>query len=82
MRLEEKCDDEGKGGCLPDCSGPEVNYSCTNVNNDTPSVCINTAPAPICGNGILEGNEKCDDGGKGGCKSDCSDEAIGYTCSN
>jgi len=34
----------------------------------------------ICGNGRIDGDEKCDDGGLGGCLKDCSGEARGYNC--
>jgi hypothetical protein len=34
----------------------------------------------FCGNGFMMGDEKCDDGGKGGCTSDCKDVSPGWTC--
>ena len=35
----EVCDDGNLGGCLPDCSGVQTNYTCTSGSPSTPSVC-------------------------------------------
>ena len=71
IKGNEVCDDGGKGGCKLDCSGSAEGFKCTNDNSNTPaSTCT-----PICGDGIINGNEKCDDGvegSKSGCLPDCS----------
>jgi hypothetical protein len=36
---------------------------------------------PLCGDGKVVGNETCDDGGKGGCKRDCSGGNQNFICS-
>ena len=59
------CDAGALPGCLSNCLGVSIGYSCISVNS--PSIC-----SPICGDGIVVGIEKCDDGNKGGCLSDCS----------
>ena len=74
------------GGCLPDCSGPSNNFSCSQGSPSSPSVCVcltgyslnNSLCLPKCGDSMVIGDEKCDDGLKGSCKSDCSGSNDGY----
>jgi len=33
-----------------------------------------------CGDGYLQGNETCDDGGLGGCTSNCNGPNYGFDC--
>ena len=81
----ETCDD---GNSMPGdgCSGTcqiEPNYVCEFPDPMTVpphQVCVSTV---ICGDGVVEGDEACDDGtttGLGGCSSDCSLVEPGYTC--
>jgi cysteine-rich repeat protein len=79
----EECDDgntKNNDGCsYPTCK-VEAGYTCGTVNvpDGLKSVCY------LCGNGKVEGSEKCDDGGKNngdGCSSTCTIEP-GYICSN
>ncbi len=40
-------------------------------------------PAPVCGDGVVQGEEECDDGntkGGDGCAADCLSIRIGFTC--
>jgi cysteine-rich repeat protein len=51
----EECDDENENsndGCFP-CV-PEEGWSC---DEEEPSVCVT-----VCGDGIVKGEEECDDG--------------------
>ena len=85
----ELCDDGSLGGCLPDCSGANANFSCSGGSPTTPSVCVcsvgfsasGTLCLPTCGDGKMVGNEGCDDGNLGGCLSDCSGANVNFTCS-
>ncbi len=75
------CDDGGTsngGGCSADCQ-LELGVACTsNAQCDT-SVCDTPGSdtceaANVCGNGVVDGTDFCDDGGTsngGGCSSDC-----------
>ena len=47
----EACDDGPALPCLNDCSGPSIGFLCKD------NVCN-----PICGDGKVLGNEKCDAG--------------------
>ena len=61
-------------GCSSKCK-LETGYSCPNVG--TP--CIQN----VCGNGLKESSEACDDGSKNdgkGCTSDCSGVISGWNC--
>lgn len=61
----ESCDDHNQtnnDGCNAFC-GIESGFSCTG----NPSVCIHT---PVCGDGVIEGNEQCDGGSS--CTSSCT----------
>lgn len=53
----------------------ELGWDCTSE----PSVCL-----PICKDGILKGQETCDDGllTNSGCKDDCSGILDGYVCTS
>jgi hypothetical protein len=76
----EVCDDGGLGGCLSDCKGSKANFTCIGGNATSPSICscnlgyqLNGSKClPICGDGIVIGDEKCDDKLEKGCKEDCS----------
>jgi fibro-slime domain-containing protein len=79
----EACDDgttSGTGGCSADCTTVEPGYTCPNVGgNGGPCT---KAPANRCGDGVVAGNELCDDGNTtsgDGCSSTCAVES-GYTC--
>jgi hypothetical protein len=70
--MNEACDDGGKGGCLPDCSGMNLNYSCTGGNLTSPSLCVclpgysflsDKTCKVQCGDGLVAPVEKCDDKG-------------------
>jgi large repetitive protein len=43
----------------------------------TSNVCM-----PICGNGVIDVTETCDDGGQGGCLSNCTGVKAGYMCTS
>lgn len=62
--LGELCDDgntKTRDGCFSTCK-PEDGWSCTGQ----PSVCVQTQiQQQVCGNGIKEGTEQCDDGNTG-----------------
>ena len=82
----ETCDDAAHGGCLPDCSGSNVGYSCSGGSSTTPSVCVclpGYSGSPCithCGDGLVAGTEVCDDGGLGGCLPDCSGITTNFSC--
>lgn len=71
----EQCDDGnsvGNDGCSSSCQ-VENSYTC----NGEPSVCVSTVviPTTMCGNGVIEAGEGCDDGGVtdlDGCSSSCA----------
>ena len=82
---DEKCDDGNTAsgdGCSADCSAVEEGYECP----PSGGACTKANPAPKeaeCGNGSLEGDEKCDDGNTAsgdGCSADCSAVEEGYEC--
>lgn len=86
----EECDDSNQDdgdGCNSTCH-LESGYTCYIPNVNTQNVCIDgtlsfLTQIVVCGNGINEGNEKCDCGGdlvSCGCKSDCSQFLVGYYC--
>jgi fibro-slime domain-containing protein len=79
----EACDDGNtvpNDGCSADCSTVEPGYTCPKANgNGGPCV---KAPVNTCGDGIVAGNEECDDGNttsNDGCSSTCAVEP-GFTC--
>jgi len=86
----EVCDDGVLVGCLGDCSGPRANFTCTPGSSSSPSVCSCNAGfhvsgsvcLPTCGDGLVVGNEVCDDTAQGGCLSDCSAAHSNYTCTS
>ena len=69
----EVCDDGGKGGCLPNCSGSSPGYSC--VLSGLTSVC-----SVVCGDGLVIPPETCDDNGYGGCNSTCNGMNDDFIC--
>jgi fibro-slime domain-containing protein len=79
----EACDDgntAGGDGCTADCSMVEAGYTCPNVGGSGGPCSL--VPVPMCGDGVLAGNEQCDDGNTAsndGCSASCAVEA-GYTC--
>ncbi len=64
----------------------------TSMSYICPGICNNGAcvpvinPAPVCGNGIVDSTEQCDDGNKisgDGCSSDCQKEVVApVTCTD
>ncbi|HEY4103084.1 MAG TPA: DUF4215 domain-containing protein, partial [Polyangiaceae bacterium] len=78
----ETCDDGNfisADGCSTLCK-LEPNYTCATVGQ--PCVFTPPPPPPICGNGVIQGTETCDDGnanGGDGCSSSCKLEA-GWRC--
>ena len=89
VQAGEICDDGNFGGCLPNCSNSNTNFTCTGGSVSTASACTclpgfiltNHLCLPICGDGKVVGNEMCDDGLAGGCMNDCSGPNLNYTCS-
>jgi len=80
----EACDDGNTvagDGCSADCSTVEPGYTCPKGAKNTGGPCTK-APAKVCGNGIIEAGEGCDDGNTvsgDGCSSTCVPEA-GWNC--
>ena len=78
----EQCDDGNTmsgDGCSSTCQ-VEPGYVCPN-HNGVGGACVKL-PAPVCGDGMLEGTEQCDDGNTtsgDGCSSTCQLEP-GFTC--
>lgn len=78
----ESCDDmnvTAGDGCDADCKA-EAGWMCSQPGNDPsqPSMCVTT-----CGDGIVAGEEPCDDGDTNdtnGCNMDCSAVTPGWTC--
>ncbi len=74
----EACDDgntTGGDGCSADCTILEPGYTCPNVTGSG-GPCV-LAPANVCGDGVVAGNEQCDDGNTDsgdGCSSTCAVE--------
>lgn len=68
-------------GCVP-TEEPEAPPTVIIVDDDEAEV---TPPEPVCGNGVVEGDEVCDDGVNdgmaGSCLADCSGEGVS-TCGN
>ena len=66
------CDDGNKNngdGCLGDCSAVEEGWTCTENAVTHKSEC-----SPICGDGLILGDEVCDDNNTNdgdGCSADC-----------
>ncbi|OQR83299.1 hypothetical protein ACHHYP_14866 [Achlya hypogyna] len=68
----------GTAGCSATCQ-PVPGFQCTTPASGGPSTC---ARATACGDGIVSGNEQCDDGNNvsgDGCSFRCRTEAL-YTC--
>lgn len=79
----EVCDDGNTNsgdGCSADCSAIEEGYQC--LFPGVACLKIDTYQ-PMCGDGILNDNEACDDGNTkdgDGCSADCSVIEEGYIC--
>jgi fibro-slime domain-containing protein len=77
----EACDDHNKtsgDGCTADCTAVEANFACPTPGQ----ACVPSTTPAVCGNGIVETAESCDDhntASSDGCSSSCQLEA-GYTC--
>ncbi len=96
LNLYEVCDDGntiGGDGCTADCRGVEFGYVCNVLGqpckkatdpgktDDDPNK--NPTGQSVCGNGIVEGSEACDDMNTiagDGCSSDCMTVEAGWTC--
>lgn len=81
---DQECDDgntEDGDGCSSTCT-VEEGWTCSGE----PSVCVEEDPSEVeavCGNGVIEGDQACDDGNTedgDGCSSTCTIEE-GWTCS-
>ncbi len=78
----ETCDDGNTtagDGCNATCQ-TEAGYTCPNVNGNG-GPCVKN-PTNVCGDGMVAGNEQCDDGNTvsgDGCSSTCGLEP-GWTC--
>ncbi len=83
----EVCDDGNAlsgDGCAADCSAVESGYSCPK-NGGKCSKIDGVSPKndPVCGDGIVQGDEKCDDGNTlsgDGCADNCKVIETGYDC--
>ncbi len=77
----EVCDDgnaRSGDGCASDCMSVEPGFACPTPGQ----ACVASTAAPVCGNGVVESTETCDDGNtksSDGCSSACQIES-GYTC--
>ena len=78
MYFPEKCDDGTQPpnlkGCDELCASNKTGWSCTEGSNSIGSFC-----SPICGDGLLLGNEACDDKNLDdldGCSSTCEIETL------
>ena len=77
----EVCDDGNAvsgDGCASNCLSVEPNFACPTPGQ----ACVPSTTAPVCGNGVVETNETCDDGNStsaDGCSSACQIQS-GYTC--
>ena len=80
----EVCDDGNRvegDGCSSDCKTVEDGYKCTTPGK----ACTSTTPQyhNVCGNGVIEEPEVCDDGNTDdgdGCSADCLTITPGYHC--
>jgi cysteine-rich repeat protein len=86
MEPPETCDDGNVmsgDGCSSICTGPEPGFVCPLAGKRCRQLCVGaldpsdagTPEVALCGNGIVECGEDCDDGlndgGYGGCRPDC-----------
>lgn len=82
MIESEYCDDgdlSDSSKCNSNCTAEVKGWYCKGGNISVSSTC-NT----LCGDGILAGNETCDDGNfkvMDGCEPDCL-ESFGWSCNN
>ncbi len=91
LESTEACDDnntQGGDGCSEDCSAIEDGYECKIAGQrctkkSTGDIDPPSEGGPVCGNGIRDPKESCDDGNTDdgdGCSADCRDVEIGYIC--
>jgi von Willebrand factor type A domain-containing protein len=64
---------------VPSTTVPTTSTSSTSETSTTTSTTSTTAP-PVCGNGILDGDEECDDPTNPCCSQTCTFAAPGTTC--
>ena len=68
-------------GVTPDCD--DGNPATTDWCDPSPDTCVHsTGSFPVCGNGLLEAGEACDDGNREGgdsCPSDCGGSCVAST---
>ncbi|MGE5786590.1 MAG: DUF4215 domain-containing protein [Myxococcales bacterium] len=81
----EQCDDGdlSPGDCCSATCRLESNCKCSNPPAGSAQVGQICASTIVCGDGIVTGDERCDDGNlspKDGCSSDCRTIEAGYTC--
>ena len=73
-------------GCNADCDGVLPGYVCQNGSSTSPSVCSYTGMCdsfdcvPVCGDGVITGEEICDPGEDLKCTEDCFSVKDGYSC--
>ncbi len=79
----EVCDDHNTSdgdGCNSTCTSIELGYTCPTEG----APCVsNKKDDGVCGNGIIDGLERCDDSntnGDDGCSADCMTIEPGYEC--
>lgn len=77
----DQCDDGNvlnNDGCSSSCT-KETGWTCTRASASTADVCV-----PNCGDGLIRGNEVCDDGNTSatvdGCSTNCKSIDFGYIC--
>jgi cysteine-rich repeat protein len=64
-------------------AAPSTTTTSTSLVSTTTSTSTTTIPLPVCGNGLVEPGEDCDDGNEQDgdcCSSTCQAEAAGATC--
>ena len=71
--------DSSTSSVLPGTTGSE---STTGSPGDTSTGSTTTGPAPVCGNGIVEGDEECDDPGQTACYKCVRDRLVFVTSSS
>jgi hypothetical protein len=70
------CEGTGRGLC-------RAGTPCVNNNDCDSNVCTGAICQAVCGNGVVEGSETCDDGNNsncGSCNATCSGPGTGATC--
>ena len=84
----ETCDDgyAGEWGCNADCDGVLPGYVCEGGDSTTKTTCVKSGYCdsfdcvPVCGDGIIQGEEICDPGADLECTTDCFSVKDGYSC--